>query len=290
VAGPLDVRDVRGVPVEFRLDHAAHAHPAEAVVVLHGGHFSASTPFAEPAALASTGALLVPSRPGYGRTPVAAGPGPREFADRVAGLCQDLGITRVRAAVGISAGGPTAIALAERHPGLVRSLLLVSSRSGLPFPTGITAPVARTVFHPRRQAVPWAALRGLLRRAPDAAVLSMMASLSTVPPWRLAADLGPDDRSRLAAVFAAMGSGEGFALDLEHRPPADLGRGVRRPTLVVASRQDRQVPWRHAVELAARIPQARSWESPSLSHLVWFGSGAEATELRIRDFLLTAGR
>jgi pimeloyl-ACP methyl ester carboxylesterase len=60
---------------------------------------------------------------------------------------------------------------------------------------------------------------------------------------------------------------------------------VRQPTLVVASPDDALMPFEHAEHLAGAIERAELFASPSLSHLIWFGSGAEATAARIGSFV-----
>lgn len=288
------VAHVLGSIVEYRLSGGEAAIAGDVpsrgvVLVAHGGHLRAGVALGERSLLGSGYDVLVPSRPGYGRTGVSAGPDPDRFADTVAALCAELGITSVRTVVGVSAGGPTAVALAERHPALVRSLLLVSARSTLPFPTGAARLAARVAFHPRTESWTWAATAGLLRRRPGAGLGVMMGSLSTLPARTVLADLSAAERRELSGVFSAMRSGTGFALDVRHRPGPASGRRVRQPTLVVASRRDGQVGWVHAEDLHRRIAGSTLWESPSSSHLVWFGSGAAATERRILEFLAEFG-
>ena len=283
---PTEVTRLRSGPVEHRLVPGSGA--GDVVVVMHGGHLRAGIPVAEEELRAAGFGVLVPSRPGYGRTPLSAGPGPARFADTTAELCAALGTTSVRAVVGVSAGGPAAIALAERHPRLVRSLVLVSARSALPFPTGATRLAARLAFGAGMEASAWAATAALLHRAPALGLRALLAGLSTLPVERVVADLGPQERRELVELFAAMRSGRGFAVDVRHELPPDLGRGVRQPALVVASRCDGQVGWEHVEHLRRSIPGARVWESPSLSHLVWCGSGGPATRQRVVDFVTSA--
>ncbi|GAA2724704.1 putative hydrolase YcgS [Cellulomonas aerilata] len=292
VDDPARVVQVRGSAVEYRLSgteseagRPGDVRAAGVVVMLHGGHLSAQVPLGEARLRATGHTLLVPSRPGYGRTAIHAGPGPQGFADTVAALCGRLGIERVRAVMGVSAGGPAAVALTERHPDLVGSLLLVSARSVLPFPTGATRVAAQLAFGPHVEARVWATVRMLLRRSPELGLRAMLASLSTLPTRQVLADLSPDERRRLVRLFSVMRSGHGFAIDVRHGLDTDLGRAVGRPTLIVASRHDGQVGWQHAEDWHQRIGGSRLWQSPSLSHLVWYGSGAVATDRQIVDFI-----
>jgi pimeloyl-ACP methyl ester carboxylesterase len=68
------------------------------------------------------------SRPGYLRTPIETGRTPPEQADAYAALLDVLGIGPA-VAVGLSAGGPSALQFALRHANRCRGLVLVSALS-----------------------------------------------------------------------------------------------------------------------------------------------------------------
>jgi len=269
--------------IEYR-DEPAVGEERGTVVVLHGGHLRAGTPLGESGLATAGFRVIAPSRPGYGRTLPSVGPGPREFADVLAGLLDRIAPGPL-CVLGISAGGPAAVALAETRQDHVARLVLVSARSPLPFPTGATRAVARVVFRPGVERVTWALTRGLLRLAPRLALTLLTGSLSSAPAREVLADLDPGERAELAGTFRSMRSGVGFRIDVEHPVDPDLGRALTRPTLVVASRRDGQVGWQHAVAWRDLIPAGTLWESPSASHLVWFGPGARTTQDRVIAFV-----
>ncbi|QQS47753.1 MAG: alpha/beta hydrolase [Acidobacteriota bacterium] len=70
--------------------------------------------------------LLVPSRPGYLRTPLSVGATPEEQANAFRALLDHFGIDRA-AVLGIGGGGPAAIQFALRHRNRCRALILVSA-------------------------------------------------------------------------------------------------------------------------------------------------------------------
>ena len=72
--------------------------------------------------------MIAPSRFGYLKTPVPDDPSPAAQADTLAALLDLLGI-RKSIIVGVSAGGPSAIELALRHPGRVSALILLVPRT-----------------------------------------------------------------------------------------------------------------------------------------------------------------
>ena len=83
-------------------------------------------------------------------------------------------------------------------------------------------------------------VRVLLRRAPDTALRLLVGSLSTLPAGNVMAGPHAEDRTALATLFSPMRSGRGFLNDLHTTP--DVGQ----PTLVIATRNDRGVPFAHA--------------------------------------------
>jgi pimeloyl-ACP methyl ester carboxylesterase len=113
----------------------------------------------------------------------------------------------------------------------------------------------------------------------------MMTSLSTRPAGEVLAALRADDRALLLALFAQMRSGRGFLNDLR-RTPNITGR-IDQPTLVIATRTDRGVPFAHAQSLASSIRHAELVESHAHSHLVWLGPDWPAITGRIGAFLDT---
>ena len=101
------------------------------LVLLHGGGQNAHT--WDTVALALGRPLVAVDLPGHGHSdwPTdSAWLDPASMADDVARVVTDLA-PGARAVVGMSLGGATAIALATRHPGLVRRLLLVDITPGV---------------------------------------------------------------------------------------------------------------------------------------------------------------
>lgn len=142
---PTSVAELGSGLVEYRLDHRG----PDTVAILHGGHVRAGLPLGEQVYVDAGYSVLVPSRPGYGRTPIATGTTPTGFADTLAELCAHLDIPRLVAVVGISAGGRTAVTLAARYSTLVERLILESTVSFSPWPGRLTRTGAETGVPPR---------------------------------------------------------------------------------------------------------------------------------------------
>lgn len=275
---PTTVATLPGGAVEYRMDRRGPA----AVLVFHGGHMRAGLALGEEVFAAAGCTVLVPSRPGYGRTPLSTG-SVEGYTDLVRALCADLGITRVAAVVGISGGAPTAATMAARHAELVERLIVVSAVSWLPYPDRSIRWGARVVFAPWSERGTWAAIHALARVAPNVCLRLMLAGLSTRPAGEVVASFRPEHRALLLALFASMRSGRGFLNDL--RPTPDISARIVQPTLVIATRMDGGVPFAHAQALADTIRFAELVQSRADSHFVWLGHDWPTIAERIRRFL-----
>ncbi len=260
------------------------------VLVFPGGHTTASTPLGTDLYTDLGYRALTFSRPGYGRTEVgllmAA-----EFVPAVADVCNQLGITKPAATVGVSFGGLQAAEVAVLLPHLAPRLVLHScAPSTLPFPdTMLEGAVGRLAFAPWAQRRTWRAVRALT--SSDRGLRLMMSTLSTVPSaswwetWML------DDRASARKTFAAMDSGSGFVTDLRQgqatrsRYREAVLRSVACPTLVTASRHDGGVSFDHAENLVRKIPNARLVETNAHSHFYWLGPDRPALSTAIHHFM-----
>jgi len=265
--------------VEYRLDRRGSA----CVLLSHGGHMRAGLALGEDLFAELGYTVLVPSRPGYGHTPLRIGRSPAQFADAAAELCNRIGIEQLAAVVGVSAGGPTAVTMAARHPRLVQRLLLLGAVGFGPYPDRHTRLGSYVVFNAVTEPVTWAGLRLLLRLAPSAGLRLLLRGTSIIPVRGLLAGLSDKQRQALLRLFAGMRSGRGFLNDL--RGAADVTAQVTQPALLIASRQDGGVPFAHAEALAASVPHATLVESGASSHFIWFGEDYPVIAERIRQFL-----
>jgi pimeloyl-ACP methyl ester carboxylesterase len=276
---PTTVAQLDDGPVEYRLDERDDA----TVVVFHGGHMNAGLALGEDVFTDLGYTVLVPSRPGYGKTPVTTGGSPDGFVRVVRQLCERLGIERTAAVVGISAGGPTAVAMAAGYPQVVQRLILQSAVGTLPWPDRRTRLGAHVVFNGATEKVTWALVRGLMRRAPNIGLRLLLRDLTTKPIRPVIAAFNDKERAKLLALFPRMRSGQGFLNDLRTGPTPTLE--VSQPTLIVASRHDGSVPFAHAEALAAGIPHAELVVSEADSHFIWFGMDYPMITDKIGRFL-----
>jgi pimeloyl-ACP methyl ester carboxylesterase len=249
--------------MEYRLEGRGPA-----VLVLNGGHCSRTTRLSHERLAQEGFSVLTPSRPGYDATPADTGRTAQAAADALAALLDTLQIAQADV-IGISAAGPTALALAQRHPGKVRKLILESAVS-LAWAER-TKRQSRLGFG-RTERLTWGMLRLALRLAPMTVMRTVVQELTTLDIQAVMRRMRPPDLLFVRRMLEASRSGSGFLLDLEHEV-ADLS-GVQAPVLAMYSPHDKAVPPRHAQRVAREVPQCELYEVPSDSHLIWIGTHA----------------
>lgn len=124
---PATITETRLGPVEH-----VSLGDGEPLVALHGGMGGRDQSLILARAVLadlSSHRVIAASRPGYLSTPQASGVTPEAQADLYAALLDALGIEQVVVAA-VSAGGPSAIQFALRHPGRCKALILVSCWTG----------------------------------------------------------------------------------------------------------------------------------------------------------------
>jgi pimeloyl-ACP methyl ester carboxylesterase len=266
-------------PIEFRI-----VGQGSTVLALNGGHTNAASALGHERYFVEHGyQLIIPSRPGYGKTPSRTGRTAEAFADALVDLLDHLHLERV-IVLGISAAGPTALQFAGRHPERVSCLILQNAVTGGRFPGRATRLGAYVVFNRWTERWTWAAFRGFARVAPRRALITMLGSLSSLDPAQVVATMAQDQRRAALAFLLASRSGAGFLHDLRHRC-GDL-RQISAPTLIIASRYDGSVDLTHARYAADHIPDAELLVCPAESHLLWFSPANAAVEEKMRAFLL----
>ena len=222
------------------------------VLIVHGpgGGYDQGLLLAQT--LAGPFRYVIPSRYGYLRTPVPAGATPEMQADAYACLLDELNVRQV-AVVGLSAGGPSSLLFALRHPGRCAALVMVSAVS-------CDDVNPRTLFGDlsfrllESDPVYWLLI---------AVARSKMQAFFGVPK-ELQAKLTPGQMDRVDQVIDTMlpvsMRAAGIRLD-RHMIRSGLEKipleRIAAPTLVVHAKDDSSVRYTHGQYTAEHIPDAR---------------------------------
>jgi pimeloyl-ACP methyl ester carboxylesterase len=220
--------------------------------------------------------LIAPSRFGYLGSSLPQNASVAGQADAFAALLDALGIDRIDV-IAISAGAPSALQLALRHPERVRHLaVLVGNLPGSPTAV-VQPPWARRID---RQLVMWA----LNAIAPSATARLVSAVPKTFVMTR--------EHVRLVAEFIDSlfpMSPEGYNFDL-YVSNADVNsyalEAIRVPTLIVHTQDDQLASHQASKRAAERIPGARFVSLESGGHMML---GQEKNLAGLATFLASGG-
>jgi pimeloyl-ACP methyl ester carboxylesterase len=253
-------------PIEY-----AETGAGPAVLLVHGagGGFDQGLEFA--GALSRHGyRVIAMSRFGYLRTPLPPDASAEAQADAHACLLDALGIRRAVIA-GVSAGAPSSLQFAIRHPGRTSALALLVPLAYVPHasPPAPPSPLARFMYERavRSDLLYWLTLRV----APGVVVKTILAT----PPEALV-QASREERRRVARIAEHI-----LPLELRQAGLLNDARVARAlgpspletvgcPTLVISLADDLYGTYESARYTASRIPGARFVGYPRGGH-VWAG-------------------
>lgn len=228
--------------------------------------------------------IIAPSRFGYLETPVPDNASPGAQADAHAALLEKLRIFHAITVVGVSAGAPSAIEMALRHPERVSALILAVPRAYAPDVPEVGAPaesgrMMRTVMAGADFAF-WTAAK--FARRPLVRFLG-------VPP-QVEAAATPTDRERVTQVIRGIlplsKRIAGLRADASAKIDGWPLERIKVPTLVISAMDDLYGTLPGAGYTAEQIPNAELMVLPSGGHLM-VGQGERVRE-RIASFMAAA--
>jgi pimeloyl-ACP methyl ester carboxylesterase len=230
--------------------------------------------------------LVLVQRPGFGGSDPDPGRTMTGFARDVEHVADALGAARL-AIVGVSAGGPYAVACAHELPDRITAAAAVSSLSPMcppcdvpGLPAHVRVLLRAIAGHP--ELVTRVGDRMLAALARHPALLARLMALGAAPADR-AHLADPGTRRTAAATFIeATAGGVGSLVDdhlVTSRPWGfELGR-VAAPVHVWHGMHDRLVPVEHALQLVAALPRCRVFLDPGEGHFFF--------RRRVREILAT---
>lgn len=263
------VETARG-PVECLIEGSGPA-----VLIAHGspGGYDQAAAFAK--LIESQGQTFIAvSRPGYLRTPLAAGETPEEQADLYVALLDALKIQSA-AVMGISGGGPSALQFALRHATRCRGLVMISG-------------VTRRYYEQKvRQTLPgWKRLIAdvydrLLVFDPMLYLILSLTRLQYRPGATASADL-------VRAVMHYPLRKAGYENDMRQFEalPERPALPVSVPTFVMHGTRDDEVPFTDAQWLVEQVPGATFLAIAGGTHMAFY-IHASSVMPKLRSFLKT---
>ncbi len=226
--------------------------------------------------------LITPSRPGYGKTPLAQNGSPKKVARLVHQLLVELDISSP-IIVGISAGAPAAIAYAALYPQDTHSLILMSAVTKRWITKGdpMYSRIIR-LFGSRYYKNKWKIYRAYFGLMPKLAANNLLREMSSKPQARTTA---PETAQVKEMVFNSA-TGEGLYTDLKLNTSKRLLQNVQCPTLILHSEYDKLVPLDMAFYAEQTIPNTKVKTYPNKwGHLLWVGADSRPPLTDIQKFL-----
>jgi pimeloyl-ACP methyl ester carboxylesterase len=216
------------------------------------------------------------SRPGFGRSDPLPGRTLRDFAADAAAVADQLGRERF-SVVGVSAGGPYALACAHELPHRVAVASVVSSMPWACSPDrvdglslGLRAGLRALRRCPRTCTRTGDALLGLARRHPRLVAHTIRAGATPADRRELAHIPAPDDAT--ARFLDTAGRGVGAMVEdygLCARPWGFAVQDIRTPVQLWHGAQDPLVPVDQAAALAAALPLVDVTFDPDAGHFFY---------------------
>ncbi len=181
---------------------------------------------------------------------------------------------------GISAGGPTAITLAARHPRWVEKLILVSAVTmQWLLPDDPIYQQGQKVFNEKTV---WRLVRFLTRLAPTFLAQVFVRQLSTQPPAKF-------ERQEIRDLMTALRryrSGKGFLHDLDQELHPAMLEKISCPVLLIHSQFDHSVSPEHARHAHQHLKNSQLvWLNNPWGHMVWIGPSQPDLSDTIAQFL-----
>jgi len=261
---PQSIAKTAKGPIEYRLEGSGPV-----VMVLNGGHCSRDSRLSHEHLAEHGFSVLTPSRPGYDRTPSKVGKSAQDAADALAALLDTLHIPMADV-IGISAGGPTALAFALRHSGRTRKLILESAMA-----TDWDESTKRLspILFGRIEKISWAMMHTMLKFFPGVIIRLLMPALTSLDVDEVISRMSQEELAFVKHMIRTSSSGTGFMNDIEHS--LDDLSGITSPVLVMYSPNDKTVLPKNALRVAREVPTCELYEVPSDTHLIWMGKTAE---------------
>ena len=231
-------------PVEYTL-----LGKGPVVLVCHGTSsncfsFDGSAPLLEAGF-----AVLTPSRPGYGRTPLNTGMSAQRAAAAMIALldCLEIETCTLEA---ISGGGPTGLTLAANYPERVRRLALVAAISKTEGRLHESAYQSQKAFYGPLHGIFWRMLGLISRLSPSSIARQTMTIFSSHDPEDVFRQLTAEDIKAICHFYQRHSSRVGAVNDLTHALEKETLQRIHVPTLVIHSRADKSVPFDDVAAIA----------------------------------------
>lgn len=239
------------------------------ILIIHGGNDNCFTDINQQHLLDSNYQVIIPSRPGYGKTSISYGKTAAEQADFMKFLIDVLKIEKI-AVIAHSAGGATALEFAKKYPQNCVCLILEDATTKTWVPKFTPKYFAmKYIFNPKRQHKLWERQRREFNENRDKHIKRISKMFSTLRSEVIIKEWSEEDIVSYGEALKLMNSGQGFIHTLDHKAK-DIHL-IKVPCLISHSPFDKDVPFSHALYANKKIEGSELFISPAKSHLIYMG-------------------
>ena len=252
------------------------------ILFVHGGHSNCNETLCHKGFDLEKFQLITPSRPGYGKTPLNNNKTPKQAADLIVELLEQLSVDNI-IVYGISAGGLTAIELASNYPDKVSKLILASAVSKKWLDEqGKIYKTAKKMFNPKIEKIIWGMVRFFSSIFPNMIAKSFYPQFSKNPVHKLK----KYDIQKLISTMKHYNSKMGFLNDIDQNINDEIITKIKCPTLIIHSINDNSVPFEHAVHSNKMIKNSKLVELKNeWGHLFWIGDDSNDSIRKTIEFI-----
>lgn len=250
------------------IEYTVQGH-GKPVLIIHGGNDNCFTDIKQQHLADNNHQVIIPSRPGYGKTSPSFGKTAAEQADFMKFLIDVLKIERI-AVLAHSAGGSTALEFAKKYPENCVCLILEDATTKTWIPR--FSPkylVMKFIFNPVRQHKLWENQRKEFADNRQKHIKRISNMFSTLGSEVMMKEWSEEDIASYGESLKTMNSGAGFVYTMDHKAK-DIHL-IQVPCLISHSPFDKDVPFSHALYAFKRIKGAELFVSPAKSHLIYMG-------------------
>lgn len=254
----------------------------EPILVIHGIHSNCQERLFHKGIDLKRYQLIIPSRPGYGATPLVKGSTLKKAAQLIIALLNHLKINKT-IVYGVSAGGLTAIELAGNYPERVTKLILASavSKRWL-IPDDRMYKKAQIIFHPKVENFTWRLIRTFSYLTPKSVTKIFHSQFSV----KKLEDITEKEIFEILQMLKRYQSQEGFLADIKQEVEVSVLKKITSPTLIIHSENDNTIPLEHAQHAHRMIPGSTLIKLQNdWGHLLWVGRDSCQSVQTIVDFI-----
>ena len=239
------------------------------VLIVHGGNDNCFTDIKQQHLIENGYRVIVPSRPGYGKTSIEFGKTANEQAEFLKLLLDTLKIKKV-AIIANSAGGAVGLEFAKLYSENTVCLIMEEAIAKTwvhklsPMYFGM-----KYLMHPKRQSKLWEKQRAEFKNDRQKHLSSLCKMFSILKPEYVLKDWDEDDIEFYGEMLSRLNSGQGFVHNVDHRAK-DIHL-ITVPTLIIHSPLDKNVPFSHALYTHKKIANSELFIAPAVSHLIYMG-------------------